>query len=216
MATSGTAIKAVSNIASKRTNGPCSCRISSRLGLLSPGTASRVEGTTRSSLFERTIVPHLHAAHNLALWLTRDEQDAQDVVQEAYLRAFRFFDGFSGRDGKAWLLAVVRNTCLTWRRQKWDETTMVLFDERSHCFDQATNAETKMVNEVKLRVLRNCIESLPRGFREVIVMREMEEMSYREIAGVAGLPIGTVMSRLSRARKRLEACVTGRMKGGSE
>ena len=137
-------------------------------------------------------------------------------MQEAYLRAFRFFDGFSGRDGKAWLLAVVRNTCLTWRRQKWDETTMVLFDERSHCFDQATNAETKMVNEVKLRVLRNCIESLPRGFREVIVMREMEEMSYREIAGVAGLPIGTVMSRLSRARKRLGECMTARMKGGSE
>ena len=175
-----------------------------------------MEETTKLSLFERTIVPHLNAAHNLARCLTRDEQDAQDFAQEAYLRAFRFFDGFRGKDAKAWLLAVVRNTCLTWRRQKWRETAIVLFDERNHCSDQATNAETKMVSEVKLGALRNCIELLPLGFREVIVMREMEEMSYREIAGVAGLPIGTVMSRLSRARKRLGECMTARMKGGSE
>jgi RNA polymerase sigma-70 factor (ECF subfamily) len=168
------------------------------------------------SLFERTIVPHLNAAHNLARWLTRDEQDAQDVVQEAYLRAFRFFDGFRGRDGKAWLLAVVRNTCLTWRHQKRRETTIVLFDERTHGFDQATNAETRLVEEVKLGIVRTCIESLPLGFREVIVMREMEEMSYREIAEITGLPIGTVMSRLYRARKRLEKCVTARMKDGTE
>ena len=175
-----------------------------------------MEETTNLSPFEGTFVPHLNAAHNLARCLTQDEQDAQDVVQEACLRAFRFFDGFRGKDAKAWLLAVVRNTFLTWRRQKWRETTIVLFDERNHCCDQATNAETKMVNKVDLGVLRNCIELLPPGFREVIVMREMEEMSYREIAGVAGLPIGTVMSRLSRARKRLGECMTARMKGGAE
>jgi RNA polymerase sigma-70 factor (ECF subfamily) len=117
---------------------------------------------------------------------------------------------------QAWLLAVVRNTFLTWCRQKWRETTIVLFDERNHCCNQATNAETKMVNEVDFGALRNCIKLLPLGFRELIVMREMEEMSYREIAGIAGLPIGTVMSRLSRARKRLGECMAARMKGGSE
>src|SRR5947208_4969886 len=89
--------------------------------------------------FEQEVLPHLNAAYNLARWLTRNESDAQDVVQEAYLRAFRFFGGFRGGDGKAWLLAVVRNTCLTWRRQKAGDTAIVLFDEKNHGSDQAAN-----------------------------------------------------------------------------
>src|SRR4029077_4606206 len=171
-----------------------------------------MDGTTRLTLFEETILPHLKSAHNLARWLTRNEDDAQDVVQEAYLRAFRFFDGFKGGDGKAWLLAVVRNTCLTWRRRERGNVTAVPFDETAHGSDRAANAEAGLVEESKLGTLRNCIESLPREYREVIIMRELEELSYRDIAVSASVPIGTVMSRLARARKRLEECVTSRMK----
>jgi len=154
----------------------------------------------------------LNAACNLARWLTRNEDDAKDVVQEAYLRAFRFFDGFKVGDGKAWLMAVVRNTCLTWRRRERVSLTAVPFDETAHCSDRAVNAEAGLLEEARVGTLRNCIESLPVEYREVIVLRELEELSYRDIADAASVPIGTVMSRLARARKRLEDCVTSRMK----
>jgi len=173
---------------------------------------SRMSGSTKLALFEETILPHLNAAYNLARWLTRNEDDAQDVVQEAYLRAYRFFDGFRGGDGKAWLMAVVRNTCLTWRRRERGKVMAVPFDETVHGSDRAANAEAGLVNEAGVGTLRNCIESLPLEYREVIVMRELEELSYRDIADAASVPIGTVMSRLARARKRLEDCVTSRMK----
>src|SRR5712692_2022605 len=173
---------------------------------------SRMSGSTKLALFEETILPHLNAAYNLARWLTRNEDDAQDVVQEAYLRAFRFFDGFRGGDGKAWLLAVVRNTCLTWRRRERGNVIAVPFDETAHGSEGAANAEAGLVEDARLGTLRNCIESLPVEYREVIVMRELEELSYREIADTASVPIGTVMSRLARARKRLEECVTSRIK----
>jgi RNA polymerase sigma-70 factor (ECF subfamily) len=169
-----------------------------------------MDGSTRLTLFEETILPHLKSAHNLARWLTRNEDDAQDVVQEAYLRAFRFFDGFKGGDGKAWLMAVVRNTCLTWRRRQKNTLTDVAFDETMHASDRAVTAEAGLVEEASMAPLRTCIESLPPEYREIIVMRELEELSYREIADIAAIPIGTVMSRLARARKRLEECVTSR------
>ncbi len=173
---------------------------------------SRMNGSTKLALFEETILPHLNSAYNLARWLTRNDYDAQDVVQEAYLRAFRFFDGFKGGDGKAWLLAIVRNTCLTWRRREKGNITAVPFDETAHGSNRGANAEASLVEEAGLGTLRNCIESLPPEYREVIIMRELEELSYREIADTASVPIGTVMSRLARARKRLEECVTSRMK----
>jgi RNA polymerase sigma factor (sigma-70 family) len=176
------------------------------------GKDYRMDGSTRLTLFEETILPHLKSAHNLARWLTRNEDDAQDVVQEAYLRAFRFFDGFKGGDGKAWLLAVVRNTCLTWRRRQKNTLGGVPFDETTHSSDRAVTAETGLVEEANLAPLRSCIESLPLEYREVIIMRELEELSYREIADIAAVPIGTVMSRLARGRKRLEECVTSRVK----
>lgn len=164
------------------------------------------------ALFEQTIVPHLNAAYNLARWLTHNEHDAEDVVQEAYLRAFRFFDGFKGGDGRAWLLAVVRNTCTTWfRREKGGP--VVVFDERTHRGSQEPNTEHALVEQAKLGSLHECIESLPIEYREVIVMRELEELSYKEISDVAGVPIGTVMSRLSRARRRLQDCVADRIGG---
>jgi RNA polymerase sigma-70 factor (ECF subfamily) len=132
------------------------------------------------------------------------------------LRAFRFFDGYKGGDGKSWLMAVVRNTCITWRRHERHEVSSEPFDETAHSSNrQAANQEEKLVDSARMTVLRNCIEMLPLEFREVIVMRELEEMSYRQISEVASLPVGTVMSRLSRARKRLEECA-GRSKTGNE
>jgi RNA polymerase sigma factor (sigma-70 family) len=165
----------------------------------------------RAELFEEIMLPHLDAAYNLARWLTRNEQDAQDVVQEAYLRAFRFFDGYRGGDGKAWLLEIVRNTFRTWHRRQARGAGSVPFDEATHSADPpAAAADEAIAGQEQLAILQGCIEALPTEFREVLVLRELEEMSYREITGVTGLAIGTVMSRLSRARKRLEDCVARR------
>jgi RNA polymerase sigma-70 factor (ECF subfamily) len=169
---------------------------------------------SRLRLFEEVILPHLNAAYNLARWLTRNEYDAQDVVQEAYLRAFRFFDSYRGGDGKSWLLEVVRNTCFTFQRREKRNVTSVEFDEATHTpRDNPPNAEEALVVAGKQTILKDCIEGLPDAFRGIIVMRELEEMSYRQIADVAGLPPGTVMSRLSRARKRLEECAKARNNG---
>jgi RNA polymerase sigma factor (sigma-70 family) len=180
-------------------------------------TQSSITPPTKLELFEEIILPHLNSAYNLARWLTRNEHDAQDVVQESYLRAFRFFDGYHGGEPKAWLLAVVRNTCHTWRRREKRDVTKVLFDEAAHTPDPDTpNAEERLVEATKMNTLRHCIETLPVEFREVLVMRELEEMSYQQVADVAGLPLGTVMSRLSRARKRLEECAGRRKSGASK
>ena len=166
---------------------------------------------SRLRLFEEIILPHLNAAYNLARWLTRNEHDAQDVVQEAYLRAFRFFDSYKGGDGKSWLLEIVRNTCFTWRRREKRHLATGVFDEAAHTSSaHPPTQEEALVGAANRTILQNCIEGLPEEFREVLVMRDLEEMSYRQIAEVAGLPAGTVMSRLSRARKRLEECVSGR------
>jgi RNA polymerase sigma-70 factor (ECF subfamily) len=160
------------------------------------------------ALFEETVLPHLDAAYNLARWLMRNDVDAQVVVQESCLRALRFFDGYRGGDAKAWLLAIVRNICHSWRsRQKGD---VVPFDEAEHSEDRyGQNQEQTMAQREQIGALQLCIEMLPVEFQEVLVMRELEEMSYREIANATGLAVGTVMSRLSRARKRLEECATG-------
>jgi RNA polymerase sigma factor (sigma-70 family) len=177
--------------------------------------ASEISEQTKLALFEQIIVPHLAAAYNLAVWLTRNSHDAEDVVQEAYLRAFRFFDGFHGDDGKAWLLAVVRNTCHTWLRREKGSQTMVMFDEQMHCSDlDKMNPEDMLLEKVNAGSLRECLNALPLEYREVMILREMEEMSYRDIAHLINIPIGTVMSRLSRARRRLEACIAARVAGG--
>jgi RNA polymerase sigma-70 factor (ECF subfamily) len=176
-----------------------------------PG-AGLMEAAPKAALFEKTMLPHLDAAYNLARWLTRNEYDAEDIVQEAYLRAFRFFDGFRGGDGRSWLLAVVRNTALTWlRREK--TAPQVSFDEEVHGPRSGTvTVEAKLVEGARFAMLRNCLDLLPVEFREVVVMREMEGMSYRDIAEAASAPIGTVMSRLSRARQSLQACIAAKMK----
>jgi len=173
----------------------------------------RVNSAAKLTVFEQTVLPHLNAAYNLARWLTRNDHDAEDITQEAYLRAFRYFDSFQGGDGKAWLLAIVRNTCQTWRRR---ETVMpkVTFDELSHSRPAAT-PEQDLIETAESAGVRNCLESLPGPYREVLVMRELEDMPYKEIADATALPIGTVMSRLSRARQRLLDCVTHRMTGAT-
>ena len=159
--------------------------------------------------FEQDVMPHMRAAYNLARWLTRNDHDAEDLVQEAYLRAFRSFETFQGVDGRAWLLTVVRNTCYTWLRKK-GEHPIEEFDERAHsASDQAPDAESLLLNQASLGSLNECLEALPVEFREAIVLRELEELSYKEIADIARVPVGTVMSRLARGRKRLQQCLAG-------
>jgi RNA polymerase sigma-70 factor (ECF subfamily) len=161
------------------------------------------------ALFEQTVIPHLNAAYNLARWLTRNGPDAEDLVQEAYLRAFRSFETFEGNDGKAWLLAVVRNTCFTWLKKRGNQPA-VEFDEQMHgSADESPNAESLLLTEAALGSLNHCLEALPLEFREAIILRELEELSYKEISDIARVPVGTVMSRLARARKRLQECLAG-------
>ena len=158
--------------------------------------------------FEATVLPHLDAAHNLARWLLRDEHDAKDVVQEAYLRAFRFFDSFRGGDSRGWLLTIVRNACYTWLRKARPDELQVTFDEESHGREAGgNNPELNLLRNASTQSLKDALERLPVGLREAIVLRELEGLSYSEIAAVADIPIGTVMSRLSRGRKRLQECL---------
>jgi RNA polymerase sigma-70 factor, ECF subfamily len=155
--------------------------------------------------FEQVVLPHLDAAHNLARWLTRSDQDAEDVVQEACLRAFKFFGGFQGGDSRAWLLMIVRNTCYTWLRQNRMPEPAVSFDDDSAVVQcEGSNPEELLQRSVDQQLLKHALEELPTEFREVIVLRELENLSYKEIAYVAKIPVGTVMSRLARARKQLQ------------
>ncbi len=154
--------------------------------------------------FEQALLPHLDAAYNLARWLTRDEHAAQDLVQEAYLRALKAFAGFHGTDGRGWLLTIVRNTCYTWLRQRQKLQAATAFDEEVHGLSGGAATPAALVLQQEDRqAIRLAVESLPEEFREVLVLREVEGLSYKEIAAVADISIGTVMSRLARARTQL-------------
>jgi RNA polymerase sigma-70 factor (ECF subfamily) len=154
--------------------------------------------------FERVVLPHLDDAYTLARYLLRDEHDAQDVVQEASLRALRYFDGYSGGDARAWLLAIVRNCSLTWRKKRRvDDRTIPFEDAAPLPTSDAEATDAAAVQASEQARVQQAIASLPDEFREVIVLREVQDLSYREIGDVVGVPIGTVMSRLARARKRL-------------
>ena len=147
----------------------------------------------------------MDAAYNLARWLTRNEHDAQDVTQEAFLRAFRFFDGYQGGNLRAWLLTIVRNTCYTWLRRNRPPDFAEEFDEEIHSseFPASADSENQLLANADKATVHRALEELPEIFREVLVLREMEGMSYKEIADVASVSLGTVMSRLARARTRL-------------
>jgi RNA polymerase sigma factor (sigma-70 family) len=160
--------------------------------------------------FEREMLPHLDAAYNLARWLTRNGSDAEDRVQDAYLRAWKSFSDFRGNDAKAWLLAIVRNTCFTWmKKQRTDPKTS--FDETVHGDSvPSENPDSLLSQKQERQALQCALENLPVEFREVLVLREWDGFSYRQISEVVDIPIGTVMSRLTRARERLHKILTAR------
>jgi RNA polymerase sigma-70 factor (ECF subfamily) len=163
-----------------------------------------VQEQRKFGTFEQVVLPHLDAAYNLARWLTRREHDAEDVVQEAYLRAFNAFEQFHGGDARCWLLTIVRNACYTWLTRNRERAPATSFDEALH--DVATcefDPQAILQQHADRDTLRRAIDELPVEFREVLILRELEELSYQQIASVADLPVGTVMSRLARARQRL-------------
>ncbi len=174
----------------------------------------------RGESFEAVVLPHMRAGYNLARWLLRNDQDAEDVTQEAIVRAFRFFDGFSGDNPRAWLLTVVRNSAYTFLQQNRARELGTEFDEVLHSEPASTgrtseNPEVLVLRSAQQRSLSEAVEALQVEFREVFVLREMEGLSYKEIADMARIPIGTVMSRLSRARRQLQAAVARREQAGS-
>ena len=169
----------------------------------------------QQSQFEALVLPHLDAAYNLARWLAGNDHDAADIVQEASLRAFRFVAGFRGGNSRSWLLTIVRNTAYTWLKKNHAAAVILVTDEELTEMEDptATAADVVMLQNANADVLRAALEALPVEYREALVLRELEGLAYKEIAGVSGVPIGTVMSRLARARKQLQETLTA--KGGS-
>ena len=164
--------------------------------------------------FEQALLPHLDSAYNLARWLTRNAHDAEDVVQEAYVRALRFFPSFRSGDARAWLMKIVRNTCYTWLHTNRPLQEATEFDENLLAAGtRAPNPEEVVLQNDSGTLVRKALEELPSNLREVLILREIEGMSYREIAYITGMPAGTVMSSLSRARGRLRKALTSSMSG---
>jgi RNA polymerase sigma-70 factor, ECF subfamily len=160
---------------------------------------SRQAGT-----FEQIVLPHLDAAYNLARWLARNTHDAEDIVQEAFLRAFKFYAGYQGGDARAWVLKIVRNTSYSFLQKNRSAALADEFDEEIHTDStQEFSAETALLQSADSLLLREALDELPANFRELIVLRELEGMSYKEIAEATGMPIGTVMSGLARGRAQL-------------
>ena len=174
-------------------------------------SAPLVEEQDKLARFEQSILPHMDAAYNLARWLTTDDSDAQDVVQEAYLRAFKFFGGFRGGNSRAWLLRIVRNSFYDWLKKNRGEQMSAPFDDELHDTPAEENApDTLLLQKADRDALHQAVAELPVEFREILVLRELEGLSYKEIADAADLPIGTVMSRLARAREQLRTLLLTR------
>src|ERR1700731_1627395 len=162
--------------------------------------------------FEALMLPHLDAAQNLAKWLLRNEQDAQDVVQEAYLRALKSFGGFHGSNGRAWLLTIVRNTAYTLMKKNRAVDLTTTFDEEKHATDHESVNPSALLEQIEdAELVREAMGHLPAEFREILVLRHLEGLSYKEIADIAQIPPGTVMSRLARARGKLKECLAARI-----
>jgi RNA polymerase sigma-70 factor (ECF subfamily) len=162
--------------------------------------------------FEETMLPHMNAAHNLAKWLLHNEQDAQDVVQEAYLRAFKSFGGFHGSNGRAWLLTIVRNTSYTLLKKNRAVDLTTPFDEQIHASGHESVSPAAILEHGEdADLIRQAMDELPVEFREILTLRHMEGLSYSEIADIAQLAPGTVMSRLARARARLKQGLAARI-----
>lgn len=173
--------------------------------------------------FEHTMLPHLAAAYNLAVWLLRHPQDAEDVVQEAYMKAYEAFDQFAGEHSAAWILKIVRNTCMTFLKRS-TTNKVVRIDAISPGADHTLfeqmliKSDEEPENIALIRseraAVRKAIIELPMDYREIIILREFQDLGYQEIANITGIPIGTVMSRLSRARKRLGQLILSNESGG--
>ena len=155
--------------------------------------------------FEQVFLPHLDAAYNLARWLLRNDQDAEDAVQEAYMRAYKAFARFRGGDGKAWFMTILRNVCYTMIKKLRSHETPEPFDEEVHQSAEGLETHEAFRQKANAETLHRALEKLPDEFREIIVLHDLEGLAYKEIAAVVGIPIGTVMSRLARARGRLRA-----------
>jgi len=160
-------------------------------------------GTLSQAAFEQVFLPHLDAAYNLARWLLRNDQDAEDAVQESYMRAYKSFARFRGGDGKAWFMTILRNVCYTMIKKLRATETPEPFDEEIHQPTGESDVQEAFRKKANAESLRSALEKLPDEFREIIVLHDLEGLAYKEIAVVAGIPIGTVMSRLARARARL-------------
>ena len=155
------------------------------------------------------MLPHLDAAYNLARWLTRRDADAEDLTHEAYVRALQFFAGYRGGDSRAWLLTIVRNTCYTWlQRTRPHETVAAAEDAAEAIEDLGADPEMLLMNKATAAALQRALDRLPIDLREVLILREQEGLSYKDIADVVSAPIGTVMSRLSRARGRVRTLLS--------
>ena len=165
-----------------------------------------VLGSQDQVRFEQLVLPHLNAAFNLARWLLRSRAEAEDVTQEAMLRSYRFFPDFRGGDARAWLLQIVRNTCYSWLKKNGPVEDMAEFDEELHGPASPTPEALAIASENRGRLIR-ALEALPARYREVIVLRELEGCSYKEIAAITSIPMGTVMSALSRARRQLHSAL---------
>jgi RNA polymerase sigma factor (sigma-70 family) len=180
------------------------------------GTNNELNGPssapTAGHSFEEVVLPHLDAAYRLACWLMRNKDDAEDVVQEASLRALRYFRTFTGGNGRAWFLRIVRNTCHGWRGHTFQAPTDP-FDEEQHSSTQpASDPETLLLQADDVTLIERALRNLPDRFRELVVLRELEELSYRELAEVLNIPMGTVMSGLSRARQALRSALNNELK----
>jgi RNA polymerase sigma-70 factor (ECF subfamily) len=156
----------------------------------------------RQQRFNQSVLPHLGAAFNLARWLTRNDHDAEDVLQEAMMRAYRYFDSLRG-EPRPWLLAIVRNACFTWLRSNRPAEIAASLEDEKEQASEADGPEALVARDVDRRLLNEAISALPAQFREALVLRELEDLSYKDIARITDAPIGTVMSRLARARRLL-------------
>ena len=159
--------------------------------------------SSRTRHFELTIWPHVRSAYNVARWLTRNTQDAEDVVQESLLKAYKSIDAFRGGDARVWILSIVRNTALNLLQRRRADLPIDWNPLQPEPTDQTPNPESRLVNRARRDQLRDALKRLDPEFRDVLVLRELEDLSYKEIAAVLDIPQGTVMSRLSRARQRL-------------
>lgn len=178
----------------------------------------------KQARFEREVMPHLDAAYNLARWLLRDPDDAEDAIQEASLRAYRFLDTFRGGNAKAWLLAIVRNACFSHARLRRTTASESLDGQEGASpsaeayamgLDPLASPEDALADKNERELIDLCLAELPVEFREAVVLRDLEGLMYKEIGEIAGVPLGTVMSRLSRGRALLHKAVAARLRTGA-